>query len=278
MFDGPIEDAKLRVISLGAGVQSSVLALMAAAGEITPMPDAAIFSDTQWEPQGVYDHLEWLEGQLPFPVYRVTLGDIRAQSLETSLEAVYRPSIPVYVDSPQRSMAPRQCTANFKIKPIQKKARELLGIKKHGKMPKDYIVENNMGITRDEIYRVKESRTSWMVSRWPLIEKNMTRWDCQLWFEERFPDRKLQKSACIGCPYQSDRQFREMKLNDPKSWEDLVDFDHSLRSGVRHAFGMKFPAYIHKTMTPIDEVDFSNETDNGHLDMFGEECEGMCGV
>ncbi len=164
MFDGPIEDAKLRVISLGAGVQSSVLALMAAAGEITPMPDAAIFSDTQWEPQGVYDHLEWLEGQLPFPVYRVTLGDIRAQSLETSLEAVYRPSIPVYVDSPQRSMAPRQCTANFKIKPIQKKARELLGIKKHGKMPKDYIVENNMGITRDEIYRVKESRTSWMVS------------------------------------------------------------------------------------------------------------------
>jgi len=32
------------VISLGAGVQSSTMALMAAAGEITPMPDCAIFA------------------------------------------------------------------------------------------------------------------------------------------------------------------------------------------------------------------------------------------
>lgn len=37
------------VLSLGAGVQSSTIALMAAAGEITPMPDAAIFADTSAE-------------------------------------------------------------------------------------------------------------------------------------------------------------------------------------------------------------------------------------
>ncbi len=39
------------IISLGAGVQSSAMALMAAKGEITPMPDAAIFADTQSEPR-----------------------------------------------------------------------------------------------------------------------------------------------------------------------------------------------------------------------------------
>ena len=38
------------IISLGAGVQSSTMALMAAKGEIKPMPDAAILVDTQWEP------------------------------------------------------------------------------------------------------------------------------------------------------------------------------------------------------------------------------------
>jgi hypothetical protein len=43
---------RLRVISLGAGVRSTTMALMAAHGEITPMPDAAIFADTQWEPKG----------------------------------------------------------------------------------------------------------------------------------------------------------------------------------------------------------------------------------
>ena len=58
------------VISLGAGVQSSVMALKAACGELTPMPELAIFADTQYEPSAVYEHLAWLETQLPFPVQR----------------------------------------------------------------------------------------------------------------------------------------------------------------------------------------------------------------
>ena len=61
MLRGALEDASLRVISLGAGVQSTALALIAAHGEIGPMPDCAIFADTQWEPQIIYDHLNWLE-------------------------------------------------------------------------------------------------------------------------------------------------------------------------------------------------------------------------
>ena len=40
---------KLRILSLGAGVQSSTLALMIEKGEI-PMVDAAIFADTMGEP------------------------------------------------------------------------------------------------------------------------------------------------------------------------------------------------------------------------------------
>ena len=39
----------MRVLSLGAGVQSSTLALMCAAGEIEA-PEIAIFADTQDEP------------------------------------------------------------------------------------------------------------------------------------------------------------------------------------------------------------------------------------
>lgn len=69
-----------RFLSLGAGVQSSTLALMIAHGEIEPV-DAAIFADTQWEPSHVYDWLDWLEKQLPFPVYRVTHGNLRTDTL-----------------------------------------------------------------------------------------------------------------------------------------------------------------------------------------------------
>ena len=59
----------MHIISLGAGVQSTTMALMAAHGEIEPMPDCAIFADTGDEPQAVYDHLAWLMSGnvLPFP-------------------------------------------------------------------------------------------------------------------------------------------------------------------------------------------------------------------
>jgi hypothetical protein len=61
----------MNIISLGAGVQSSTMALMAAVGEIEPMPDCAIFADTGAEPDLVYRYLDEIEKLLPFPVYRV---------------------------------------------------------------------------------------------------------------------------------------------------------------------------------------------------------------
>ena len=71
-----IDKQKMNIISLGAGVQSSVMALMSAKGQITPMPDCAIFADTQWEPEAVYEHLDWLESQLPFPVFNESECDV----------------------------------------------------------------------------------------------------------------------------------------------------------------------------------------------------------
>lgn len=71
----------ITIISLGAGVQSSTMAMMAARGMLTPMPDCAIFADTQSEPAAVYRHLDWLEKQLPFPVHRVTAGSLRDEIL-----------------------------------------------------------------------------------------------------------------------------------------------------------------------------------------------------
>lgn len=69
-----------------------------------------------------------------------------------------------------------------------------------------------------------------------------------------------------------------MKDDDPKSWNDAVEFDKALRSGKRNAFGAKEPVYLHSSMIPLDEVDLSTETDKGQLDLFTNECEGMCGV
>ena len=50
---------------------------MADKGEITPMPDCAIFADTMDEPDEVYDHLDWLVKQLQFPVHIVSEGSLK---------------------------------------------------------------------------------------------------------------------------------------------------------------------------------------------------------
>ncbi len=64
----------LTVISLGGGVQSSVMALMASQGAFDAIPDCAIFADTHWEPPSLYTLLDWLAERLGFPVYVVDNG------------------------------------------------------------------------------------------------------------------------------------------------------------------------------------------------------------
>ena len=65
----------LVVISLGAGVQSSTMALMAANGEL-PKPDCAIFADTGNEPKAVYTYLDFLKKILPYPIYFYLINKI----------------------------------------------------------------------------------------------------------------------------------------------------------------------------------------------------------
>ncbi len=270
----------LEVLSLGAGVQSTVMALMAARGELSPMPDCAIFADTQFEPAGVYTHLDWLEGQLPFPVHRVTAGDIAADHLSGLNTTGQRfASMPLFTQN--GGMGRRQCTVEYKIDPIRRKIRELLGLKPRQRA-KGIAVRQWIGISTDEALRMKDARDLWIENAWPLIDQvRMSRRECQQWFAVRFPGRRLEKSACVACPFHSDASWREMKLHDPASFAAAAAFDSAIRnaSATRPADStLKQEKFVHRSLQPLDEVDFRNLEDLGQLNFFNEECEGMCGV
>ena len=124
----------LHILSLGAGVQSSTLALMAAGGEVTPMPACAIFADTQDEPASVYRWLDWLEKQLPFPVYRMSRGSLGDDSLKLKKTKDGRlfstTNIPFFTRNADGSLGKirhRGCTRDYKLLPIFKKCREIAG-------------------------------------------------------------------------------------------------------------------------------------------------------
>ena len=264
----------LNIISLGAGVQSSTMALMAAHGEIGPMPDFAIFADTQWEPLGVYEWLEWLETKLPFPVLRVTAGSIREAVLTNSNTTGGKFSaVPYFTEN--RGMGRRQCTREYKIEPIRQKIRELLNVKKYKHGPKNIAVQQWIGISTDEIQRMKHSQDRYIQNRFPLIEQNISRSDCLFWMEKNgYP--MPSKSSCIGCPYHTDNQWRDMRDNDPVSWADAVLVDQVMRQTIPVA-SVRPKEYMHASCIPLNAVDFSTKKSMGQLS-FLDECDGMCGV
>lgn len=258
---------RLTVLSLGAGVQSSTLALMAAVGEM-PAPDAAIFADTGWEPAAVYRHLAWLETQLPFPVYRVRNGNIRRDLMRFGKGNRWA-SIPAFVrnEKGEAAMIRRQCTTEYKLVPVRRQSRDLLGAPRRGRMRKGYSVEMLLGISRDEAQRMKPSEVAYIENRWPLIELGMTRADCLAWLADRgFPEPP--KSSCIGCPFHTDAQWRSLA---PPELADAAEVDATIRRGVTQG-----ELYLHRSLVPLDQVDF--QPDQGGPDPFGNECEGLCGT
>lgn len=267
------DEPKLRVLSLGAGVQSTTMALMAAHGEFEAMPDCAIFADTGWEPKAVYDHLDWLcsGNVLPFPVYRVNNGNIR-QMLVSEERGRYS-SVPFFLGN--GGMGRRQCTHEFKLKPLMWKYRDLLGKGRRDRIAPG-TVEVWIGISTDEAARMKPSAVQWQVNRWPLTEARMTRHDCLNWLARNgYPEPS--KSACIGCPYHSNTHWRAMRDDVPDEWDDAVAVDRIIRkTGTLQ--NIKYPQYMHAKRVPLDEVDLSTAEDHGQINMFNNECEGMCGV
>lgn len=268
----------LTVLSLGAGVQSTTLALMAAHGEVGPMPDCAIFADTQSEPDAVYKHLSWLMSPnvLPFPVHVVTAGNLSEHVAAERPKGKYlKVDIPAFVKAPDGSIGliNRSCTRDFKIDPIRRHVRQLLGIA--GKRSPSHVVcEQWIGISTDEASRMKPSREPWQAMRWPLIEKRMSRWDCLRWMERNGYPRPG-KSACTFCPYHSNAEWRALTTSE---FAQAVEVDRRLRTHPPQAYRTKGILYLHRDCVPLEQVDLMSDIDPRQLDLFNNECEGMCGV
>jgi hypothetical protein len=251
------------------------MALMAARGEIGPMPDYALFADTGWEPRKVYDWLDWLETQLPFPVRRISGGNILDHIVRNTNKTGQRfASVPWFTEN--GGMGRRQCTREFKVDPLMKAQRALLGYPPRVRIPEGSC-EVWIGISMDEMQRMKDARNKWQRNRWPLIEMGMSRRDCLKWMAERqYPTPP--KSACIGCPYHSDAMWRDMRDNDPESWESAVEADKILRAGGTNQ-KMKHAQFMHRSLIPLAEVDLSTSAERGQVEFgFLQECDGMCGV
>jgi hypothetical protein len=318
----------LRLLSLGAGVQSSALLILAARGDL-PGLDGAIFADTGWEPESVYKHLDRLENEIAkpagIPIYRVSSGNIRNDALDPNKRFATMPMFIkspckecdgtgvdlhagkwVEVDDPEdvdayfegrlgdegirtrkiwhepftskctecsgtgitQGIQRRQCTSEYKLKPIKQKVRELLGYPHPKPLPKGLFVEQWVGISTDEESRsldsagnLKTGDVKYSRIRYPLLELDMSREKCRTLLNS-YGFGQTPKSACIGCPFHTNAHWRMIKEN-PADWEDAVDFDKKIRKGSARANALGQPlrgeAFLHRAMLPLDQAPLTRD-------------------
>jgi hypothetical protein len=267
----------LTLLSLGAGVQSTTLALLAAEGAL-PKPDGAIFADTGWEPRAVYEHLDRLEVVLDaagVPLYRVSAGNLRDDAIDPDHRYA---SVPYFVRNPDGSdgMGRRQCTSEYKLAPIGRKVRELLGAAApdYRRVPKGSHATQWIGFSTDEIHRVSDKDgVSYITKAYPLLDLGMSRSDCDRWLRSRGWTTVV-KSACVGCPFHGNRQWRDMRDHRPDEWADAVAFDEAIRKGGARGLPLNGEAFLHRSrvplsIAPIDRVT-SAEWHSRQTDIFGQ--------
>lgn len=257
-----------RIISLGAGVQSSAMLLMALEGRFGDMPDCAIFADTGWEPGHVYEWLKVLtERVAPFPIHHVKERDLG----EDYLKHRRRAAIPAFSTSGEGRpiMMSRFCSKSYKVEVIYRTARRIVG-------PKGQA-ESWIGISTDEAHRAgKSTGMKWITNRWPLIEAGLSRIDCFEYVLAKVGKRPP-KSACIFCPFHGDKQWIDLKQNHPADFAKAVEFDREIRDIDGDQWDR--PRFLHRSMVPLDKVQFMHESQLRMFeDGFGNECDGVCGT
>jgi hypothetical protein len=246
-------------LSLGAGIQSSAVLLLACEG-IIPRFDVALFANTGWEPRAVYANLARLRAHAArygIPVRTVSAGNIRNDALDPAHRFV---SMPLHTLNPDgsRGMARRQCTSEYKIRPLKKAARQLLGYPHPRRVPRGVYIEQSIGISTDEFTRAKDSGVNYLRNVFPLIELGWDRARCVEYLAERGFEKTV-KSACLGCPYHGNAGWRWIRDHDPEGWADAVAFDKAIREGYPRATSqgqqLRGQYFLHRSCQPLDEVD-----------------------
>ncbi|MFE9305985.1 hypothetical protein [Streptomyces sp. NPDC006856] len=238
---------------------------LSAAGDL-PKVDYAIFADTGWEPRAVYAHLDRLEREIAapagIPVLRVSTGNIRDDALDPHHRFA---SMPLYIlnQDGKAGMTRRQCTGEYKIKPIKKQVRALLGYPYPARIPQEVFVEQWVGISTDEFHRAKDADVKYMRNRHPLIDLGWSRTDCVRYLSS-LDLADTPKSSCLGCPFHGNAQWRHIRDTSPEEWADVVEFDAAIRQGNARANAGGNPllgeAFLHRSRVPLADAPIDHVT------------------
>lgn len=256
----------LKVLSMGWGVQSWTIAAMIASEELPPV-DYVVHADTGYEASGTYDHAaKWTPWLAEHGLRIVTVkGKRNDVVMENWSNAIMIPALTVDHETGSHGQIRRQCTGDWKIAPIRQFITSL-GIKKT-----PGAVESWLGISWDEVRRMSDSDVKYIVHKYPLVEKRLTRTDCINWLRSHNLDVPV-KSGCVFCPYNSMGRWKALKREGGVDWKLAVAVDTLIRDK-----GPKRQAFVHPVRKPLAQAIRLPEDEGAKQIAMDFDAEATCG-
>lgn len=221
----------VKAFSYGGGTQSTAALVLAAEGKLdyrtflfanvgedSERPATLAYVREIAEPFAALAGIEYME-------VRKRTKDGEPQTLMQKIDGSER-SIPIPVRMGERG-APgnRTCTAEFKIRVIEKELR------RRGATKEDRAIVG-IGITTDELGRVgseEDPRSAFQLRRYPLFELGLSRQDCLRIIQGAglpLPPR----SACYFCPFHSGEEWRRMAREEPELFEKACQLEEKMHA------------------------------------------------
>ena len=240
---GKILDKRLRVISMGAGVQTTAMLL-----RYYKEYDYCIFADTGDEMPGTYYYIEkYLK---PFcKKVGVPWITVKHKKYNSIMEwCMNKKVLPI-----KRT---RNCTVHFKIKPINR------FLKAHGATRLNPAVID-IGFSLDESHRLGNNRfdPQYIKKNYPLLDDKITRQQCQEIIREHGWELPV-KSGCDFCPFKSRKTIRALAYENPERFAKIVAMEKNDKTYPRN--------------TLLDSGPLESILNNAHLDAYLDEDVGTC--
>ncbi len=212
------------VLSWGLGLQSTALLEMSLSGDCgLPKLDAAIFCDTGFEHSYSYRVYSFYAPR----ALKAGIKVIKIAGQDIFKDTFRKVSLPLFVGSTGRQII-RKCTRDYKIRPIHRTIRDLLGVKRRGRLAAD-LVRLWLGITVDEVHRAKNSRVAFIKHQFPLLDLRWERGDCTTYLKQKglpVPG----KSSCKFCPYKSRQEWQQLKQQQPTDFSLIADLEQHINA------------------------------------------------
>ncbi len=247
---------KTEVWSCGGGTQSGAIAALIGMGKL-PKPDICFMTDTGREKSSTWPFVDaFIRPQLAkvsLELQIIKSSDFGEGELFSN-EAILMPGFTTQGGSVGK--LPAWCSGKWKVDVGERFLRSL-GVE---------TARNWIGISIDEMRRVRKQHRAWLELWYPLIfGVPMRRYQCVELIRACGWTGHIPHSACFMCPNMGDAEWIDMKSNWPVDFARACQIETEVRETDQHF-------YLHPSCVPLADVDFFAQTS-----MFAERgCTGGC--